>query len=90
MSMPQDIPRRILTARVFSDIINKAVFCRKRKGELMNTLLRLCGGYFDMIENRCDNGGEIPKNEITCFRKSTEAFLKSGKKADAFVVYLFQ
>lgn len=43
-----------------------------------------------MIENRCDNGGEIPKNEITCFRKSTEAFLKSGKKVDAFVVYLFQ
>lgn len=53
----------------------------------MNTLLRLCGGYFDMMENRCDNGGEIPKNEIICFRKSTEAFLKSGKKADAFVVY---
>lgn len=85
--MPQDIPRRILTARVFSDIINKAVFCRKRKGEFMNTLLQLCGGYFDMMENRCDNGGEIPKNEMTCFRKATEAFLKSGKKADAFVVY---
>ena len=53
----------------------------------MNTLLQLCGGYFDMMENRCDNGGEIPKNEMTCFRKATEAFLKSGKKADAFVVY---
>lgn len=53
----------------------------------MNTLMQLCDGYFDIIEARCKEGCGISSGDMHCFRKSTEAFLKSGKKADAFVVY---
>lgn len=50
----------------------------------MNTLLNLCSGFFNELE--IDSNPAQAEN-IKCFEKALNTFLRSGQKDDAFVVY---
>ncbi len=56
----------------------------------MATLLDLTQHFFDMFEperTEAEAGRDVA-NDKACFTKAIEGFLRSGKKEDAFVVYL--
>ena len=54
----------------------------------MNTLLELCSKFFDEQRNISSSGYIQNSNDMICFEKSINTFLRSGQKEDAFVVYL--
>ena len=51
----------------------------------MNTLLNLCSGFFNELE--IDSNPAQAEN-IKCFEKALNTFIRSGKKDYDFVVYL--
>lgn len=50
----------------------------------MESLERIADGFFTLLD---DKSGAANASDMFCFRRALNAFLKSGKKTDAFTVY---